>query len=63
MKKTLIKDDGIENLPHPPYRTDWARCDFFLLLTVQKIKGMFFLSAEQAVVAYELAISGQYDLD
>lgn len=62
--KAFLEESGVETLPHPPYSPDLAPCDFFLFPIIkEKIKGKFFSCAEEAVAAYEVAISDLSDQD
>ena len=52
--REFLEENGLEELPHPPYSPDLAPCDFWLFLCIKKyLKGRIFSSNEEV----ELALS------
>lgn len=55
--KQFLVTKKVETMSHPPYSPDLAPCDFYLFPKIKdKLRGVHFMNAEEAVAAFQTAI-------
>ena len=57
--REFLEQNGLEELPHPPYSPDLAPCDFWLFPRIKKhLKGRVFNSNEDVALALSNILEG-----